>query len=266
MSQGPTYIGAVTGTNSSPNELVVRINQILTRLTRSRGGVTEFLIRTEPAFINELKNKINYISTTLANLNIEGVAGNIEAKTAQLRQVANQFRQQVQQLTDANGQLTQERDRLNNVNQQLNNDNQQLVTSSQQLRDDNQLKTQIITDATNALNSFEQILTQLEGEANNIQQKNQEYTTINQSLNALSQLVDAKLNAYQRLQALDQQQGGKNKKLWGGYSYPSEGYDAGEEVIFVPTSRSARRSSRNKRQRNHHNKTHARKSRAKART
>lgn len=237
---------------NNSNQLVAKINQIFDSLSRNRGGVTEFLTRTEPDFIARLRQYINDISTNLAQLNIENEADRLTNKTAQLRQASEQLRQQVQQLSDQNTQITQDRDRLNQVNQQLSNDNQQLAQSSQQLRDENAAKTQIIDDATNALARFDAIINDIQTDANGIQQKTQAYDDINRSLDALSQLVNTKLAAYQRLQSLEQQ-GGKQskgkrrtkkyKKMRGGYSYPSAGYEGAQEIIVAP-SRSARSRSR----------------------
>lgn len=245
----------------NPNQLVAKINQIFDSLSRNRGGVTEFLTRTEPDFIARLRQYINDISTNLAQLNIEDEANRLTNKTAQLRQVTEQLRQQVQQLSEQNTQITQDRDRLNQANQQLSNDNQQLSQSGQQLRDENTAKTQIIDDATNALARFDAIINAIQTDANGIQQKTQAYDDINRSLDALSQLVNTKLAAYQRLQSLEQQGGigskGKRtkkirgRKMSGGYSYPSAGYEGAQEIVVAP-SRSAksrsRRSSSSRRQ------------------
>ena len=236
----------------NPGELINKINTIYENINRSNTSIHTFFDQTEKPFIDGLRDIINTISTNLATINIENETNRLGQKTEQLRQVADQLRQQVQQLSETNTQITQARDRLNADNQQLSRDNQQLVQTSQGLRDDIANREQIIRDATASLSRFDAIISTITEDANTVANRQPQYDVIKRSLNDLSNLVNTKLEVYKRLQDLEKQGGmrskgkrrtKKYKKMRGGYSYPSAGYEGAQEIV-VTSSRSAKSRSR----------------------
>jgi chromosome segregation ATPase len=252
---------------NNPSQLRDRLNQLVDLLEASKNPIMTFIRNTEPAFLNSLNTKIGEIRDKLTRLTLED--NNLSNRIVALRDSSASARADIDRLNNALQQSQNEKrvadeavSRLQAENQQGRDAYQALEAAKAAIETQNTTNLQIIQDATGALDRLNTVVTEIQGL--NVQDgyRTNTYNDINTSLEAISGLIETKLNAYNNI--LQQaQQGGKGKKMWGGYSYPSEGYNEGQEVIFGPSARSSRPSStRRKKHRTHHNKA---KSRARAR-
>lgn len=244
--------------NQNNSDLVNNINRLITRAEGVRDPLIAFISDMNTNFITPLKNRIQQITNQLAQLTIDD--NNLSNRIVSLRdssvnaraeldRLNNQLQQSQQQYRDANeavarlqGEVTQGRDQLN-----------ALETARADLERREQLQQTIINDANRALERLSAIIGEIENIANQRGNNQQLRDELNASLDSLNNLVTTKLEAYQRIMGQLPQQGGKRrtkkyKKMRGGYSYPSAGYEGAQEIV-VTSSRSARsRSARSRRQ------------------
>jgi predicted nuclease with TOPRIM domain len=254
---------------NNPSQLRDRLNQLVDLLEASKNPIMTFIRNTEPAFLNSLNTKIGEIRDKLSRLTIED--NNLSTRIVALRDSSasaradiDRLNQQLQQSQNEKRAADEAVARLQAENQQGRDAYQALEAAKAAVETQNNTNLQIIQDATGALDRLNTVVTEIQGLNVQNDYRNNTYNDINNSLEAISGLIETKLNAYNNI--LQQaQQGGK--KLWGGYSYPSEGYNEGQEVIFGPSARSSRpsrpSSTRRKKHRTHHNKAKSR-SRARA--
>ncbi len=254
---------------NDPIQLGDRLNQLVNLLEASKNPIMTFIRNTEPAFLDSLNQKISEIRDKLARLTLED--NNLLNRIVALRDSSASARADIDRLNNALQQSQNEKRAVDEAVARLQAENQQgrdayqaLEAAKAMIERENDTHKQLIQDATGALDRLNIVVTELQGL--NIPNNINAYNDINSSLDAISNLVTTKLNTYNNI--LQQaQQGGKGKKSWGGYSYPSEGYNEGQEVIFGPSARSSRVSStRRKKHRTHHNKSNRKaKSRSRAR-
>jgi predicted nuclease with TOPRIM domain len=260
---------------NNPSQLRDRLNQLVDLLEASKNPIMTFIRNTEPAFLNSLNTKIGEIRDKLNRLTIEDntLSTRIVAlrdSSASARVDIDRLNQQLQQSQNEKRVADEAVARLQAENQQGRDAYQALEAAKGAVETQNNTNLQIIQDATGALDRLNTVVTEIQGLNVQNDYRNNTYNDINNSLEAISGLIETKLNAYNNI-LQQSQQGGKGKKMWGGYSYPSEGYNEGQEVIFGPSARSSRpsrpsrpSSTRRKKHRNHHNKAKSR-SRARAR-
>lgn len=256
---------------NNPSQLRDRLNQLVDLLEASKNPIMTFIRNTEPAFLNSLNTKIGEIRDKLTRLTLED--NTLSTRIVALRDSSASARADIDRLNNALQQSQNEKRaadeavaRLQAENQQGRDAYQALEAAKAAVETQNNTNLQIIQDATGALDRLNTVVTEIQGLNVQNDYRNNTYNDINNSLEAISGLIETKLNAYNNI--LQQaQQGGKGKKLWGGYSYPSEGYNEGQEVIFGPSARPSRQSrvssTRRKKHRTHHNKAKSR-SRSKA--
>ena len=245
--------------NQNNSDLVNRINSLITRAEGVKNPLIAFIADMNGNFINPLKTKIEEITNQLAQLTIDD--NNLSNRIIALRDSSvnartelDRLNQNLHQLQNEHQEATANVARLQQEVDQGRNQLNALETARAELERQNQLKQTIIVDATRALDRLTAIIDEIEGLANQRGNNQQLRDELNASLNSLSNLVNAKLQAYQNIMNQLPQQGGKRskgkrrtKKMRGGYSYPSAGYEGAQEIVVAP-SRSARSRSSSRRQ------------------
>jgi len=236
-----------------------RINALLGRLTAFKDPLIQFIRETEPQFIRTLLQKIQDIQRILADSNNDV---EITRRINILRQRSNTAQEEINRLNNTLTESQQQQNLANEAVARLQNENQQardhatvLENARAELLRQNELNANILRDLPNALRTLESIITELEGLTTQRNNNDQLRQQLSSGLDELGRLVNIKLEAYQNMMGQLPQEGGirskdrkrtkknRGKKMSGGYSYPSAGYEGAQEIVIAP-SRSARSRSR----------------------
>ena len=252
--------------SNNSNNIVNTIETLIAKAEGVKNPLRAFIADMNNNFVIPVKTRIDQITSQLAQLTIDdnNLSNKIVAlkdrsvsARAEIDRLNNELQQSQQRYQQANEAVTRLQGEVDQGRNQLN----ALETARAQLQQNYNTSQAIITDAAAALETLTNIITEIEGLANQRNNNEQSRRELNASLEALSNLVTTKLGAYQRImQEVQQvQQGGmrskgkrrtkKYKKMRGGYSYPSAGYEGAQEIV-VASSRSARSAPSRSRSRN----------------
>ncbi len=247
------------GQNDQENQnLVPTLNGLLDRLTAFKDPLIQFVRQTEPQFIRALLQKIQEIRTALDNSNNSDAEFNrrielLRQRSSDTQRQINELNQRLQEAENARRLASEEVARLQQQAEQGRVQMDALENARRDLEITNNNNAVILRDLPNALTRLTNIITELESLTNQQNDNQLLRNDLSAGLNSLNNLVSAKLSAYQNMMNQLPQQGGKQskgkrrtkkyKKMRGGYSYPSAGYEGAQEIV-VASSRSARSRSR----------------------
>lgn len=235
------------------------IQNLVQRVRSIKDPIVQFITQTEPQFIRDLLAKIEEIQNALNQLAIDdalvdritalrsrsdSARTDIERLTRELQQSQQQYQQANEAVVRLQAEVDQGRNQYSALEQEK--------ARVQQLYDANNI---IMNNAVAAIQTFQREIAELETLTNQISTNTAEHQRVKNGLEAINNLVSNKLSAYGRMMGQLQQQGGmrskgrkrtkknKGRKMSGGYSYPSAGYEGAQEIVVAP-SRSARSRSR----------------------
>lgn len=264
-AQAAAGLGAAGLGAGNPGQLGARLKDLIDKLDANKQPIIEFITQSEPAFIAAIQQKIQDIKTILERSNNDDAE--FARRISTLRDTSSRTQTEIsnlqRQLADNQTELQRtqaEITRLQTENQQGRDANAALQQAKDALEQQNSTNLAIISDIDNSLNRFDGIIQEIQGLSQNIAGKDGIYRQVNQNLDALSGLVTAKLQAYQNIMGQLPQQGGRKtrrhrKRMYGGYTYDSQGYQGAQVVEVLPSRRSSTRkrsnSSRSRRSRRH---------------
>ena len=242
------------GQNNQENQnLVPRLNGLLDRLTAFKDPLIQFVRQTEPQFIRALLQKIQEIRTALDSSNNSDAEFNrrielLRQRSSDTQTQINTLNQRLQEAQNNHRLASEEVARLQQQAEQGRVQMDALENARRDLEITNNNNAVILRDLPNALTRLTNIITELESLTNQQNDNQLLRNDLSAGLNSLNDLVTAKLSAYQNMMNQLPQQGGKRskgkrtkkyKKMRGGYSYPSAGYEGAQEIV-VASSRSAK--------------------------